>query len=116
MGAVIFFKTEDVQRTTDFYTSILGFSSWLTQPNIEILKYDNLLLGIQLAESISPAPLLGLFVNSKEEVDRFYSRLNDLAENAPAINSVYDIYGFFAKDIDGRRIEVFTYLIETPDI
>ena len=116
MGAVIFFKTEDVQRTIDFYTSVLGFSSWLTQHNIEILKYDNLLLGIQLAESTSPAPLLGLFVNSKEEVDRLYSRLNDLTEDVPAINSVYDIYGFFAKDIDGRRIEVFTYLIETPDI
>ena len=118
MGAVVFFKTNDLKNTTEFYTSVLGFSTWLSQKDIEILRYDNFLLGLQLSEQVPPAPLLGLILPGHNEVDEMYNRLEELgyAEGVPSINLTYDIYGFFAKDVDGRRIEIFSYEIDVPEI
>ncbi len=118
MAAVVFLKTNNLKYTSEFYTSVLGFSPWLSQKNIEILRYDHFLLGLQFSELLPPAPLLGLILPGRNEVDEMYTKLETLgyAEGVPVINLTYDIYGFFAKDVDGRRIEIFSYEIDVPEI
>jgi len=45
-----------------------------------------------------------------------YSKFIDTAEGAPQISERYNIYHFYARDPDGRRLEFQRFLHDLPDI
>ncbi len=119
MGGILFLKTSNLKETTIFYLEVLGFELWLTQPEINIVKHGNMLIGFhhQTSES-SKCGLITVFFETKEEVDRMYSKLHalGLVKTEPKENEKYRIYNFFATDIEGRDLEFQVFLHELPTI
>ena len=114
-GGLTFLKTRDRQEIVDFYTSKIGMTVWLEQPNITILAFGNLLIGWnQLPEETKEPDLAGMYTfvyPSKEEVDQMYSIFKDTsADGPPRYNPRYQIYQFFAKDPEGRALEFQAFL------
>ena len=118
MTGLVFVKTQDLENIVKFYTQIIGCTKWVSQPEIEILKHDNFLIGFHASDSMDSAGLFTFFYNSKEEVDSMFKTMKTLKLNTtvPAENSKYKIYNFFAKDVEGRNIEFQTFLHELPPI
>lgn len=112
MAGIIFTDTVDLQATQKFYIETLGFTSWLEQENIAILRHENFLIGFQAKNNVNFQSLLTIFVPTKTAVDEYYHRLKalNLTISEPQENHTYHIYNFFAKDGDGRNIEVQKFL------
>ncbi|RMG42297.1 MAG: VOC family protein [Methanobacteriota archaeon] len=118
MGGILFLKTTNLPEVTKFYIKVLGFEHWLTQPEINIIKHENLLLGFHQATETSKCGLITVFLNEKEEVDELYSKLHDLGlvKTEPKENKKYRIYNFFAEDIEGRDLEFQIFLHDLPPV
>lgn len=114
MAGIIFLKTKNLSKVMEFYKTTLQMSTWLTQPSIEILQHENLLLGFHETSEIDDGLLITFFYDSKEEVDEMYETLGELAIAPPKVNETYKIYNFFAKDIEGRKLEFQTFLHDLP--
>ena len=114
MAGIVFIRTRDLERITEFYCARVGMSVWLEQPDIRILRHENLLIGFKLDEALDQDSLLTFFYPSVEEVDRMYHTLKAEATTAPRTNNRYQIYNFFALDPDNRRIEFQCFLHELP--
>ena len=110
MAGIVFLRTTDLARITHFYTETVGMESWLSQPGIEILRHENLLVGFQEQPEADTDALLTFFYASRREVDVMHERLAPVAEAGPRENPRYRIYNFFARDPDGRRIEFQHFL------
>ncbi|MBE0431821.1 MAG: VOC family protein, partial [Dehalococcoidia bacterium] len=102
MAGIIFLKTKDLQRIREFYTGTVGMTVWLEQPDITILRHENLLIGFQQHGTSDTAGVLTFFYPGKSDVDVMYWKLRDAAEGPPRTNERYRIYNFFARDPDGR--------------
>ena len=85
-------------------------SVWLDQGGCVILKHDNMLLGFCKGEEVDFYGIITFFHPSKEDVDNVYCRLEDIAESPPKDNPKYRIYHFYARDPEGRRLEVQCFL------
>lgn len=116
-GGLTFLKTRKRQEMVEFYTSKIGMSIWLEQPNITILGFGNILLGFnQLPEeqAAGEPDVSGMYTfvyPSKEEVDQMYTAFQDsTADGPPRVNARYQIYQFFAKDPEGRALEFQAFL------
>lgn len=114
MSGITFFRSEDLERTKEFYLSDVGMDMWVDQGGCCILRHGNLLLGFCEGEELEDAGVITFFYDTKEEVDRIYDRFEDIAEEEPKDNEEYGIYNFFAKDPEGRTIEFQTFLHELP--
>lgn len=118
-GGLTFLKTRDREGIVEFYTSKIGMSIWLEQPNITILSFGNLVIGwhqiVGNEDNTQVEPdlqgMITFVYPSKEEVDNMYSIFQDTtADGSPRINERYRIYQFFAKDPEGRALEFQAFL------
>ncbi|NIM92274.1 MAG: nitroreductase [Anaerolineales bacterium] len=105
MSGIIFLNTQDLYSIKSFYQDRIGMRTWLQQGDCVILQHGNMLVGFCTREMTEFSGILTFFYETKEEVDQAYSTLSDLAESEPELNDTYQIYHFFARDPEGRRIE-----------
>lgn len=117
MAGIVFVKTTILEKIVKFYTEEIGCTKWLSQPNIEILRHENLLIGFHQQVKSDQTGLLTFFFDTKPEVNAMFVKMQErgLAFAKPKFNDTYKIYNFFAKDIEGRNIEFQTFLHELPD-
>lgn len=115
-GGLTFLKTRDRPSMIRFYQSKINMKIWLEQPDITILSFGNLLLGLNHKPDGDP-DLDGCFTfvyPTKAEVDEVYARFQaDTAtkpDGPPRINDRYQIYQFFARDPEGRLLEFQAFL------
>ena len=113
MSGIMFLKTRDLEKTISFYTKRLGFQIWLKQRDCTILRNGNLLLGFCQGDEPEKEGIITIFYRDKTKVDEMYEELRDTATTEPKINEKYQIYHFFAKDPEGRTIEIQTFLHDT---
>lgn len=118
MAGLVFVKTKELDKIVKFYTETIGCTKWVSQPDIEILKHDNFLIGFHASDSIDSTGLFTFFYHSKDDVDLMFETMKALKLNTtvPSENTKYKIYNFFAKDVEGRNIEFQTFLHELPPI
>ena len=79
---------------------------WVNQGDCHIFKYGNLLLGFCQREVVDVCGIVTFVFQDRTGVDEMYKKLRSLAEHPPHDNPEYRIYHFFAKDPDGRLIEI----------
>ena len=103
-------KTDDLERVKDFYTKKIGMHEWVDQGECIILKHGNMLLGFCEADEPDTDGVITFFYDSKKQVNEMYDVFEDSAETKPKENEDYNIYNFFAKDVEGRTIEFQTFL------
>jgi len=99
-------KTTDLGPLKTFYTGNLGCEIWLEQADCTIFRHGNFLFGFCERGEIENQAMLTFFYESKDEVDRMYSKLRGTAISEPLQNDKYDIYQCFVKDPDGRTVEL----------
>ena len=110
-GGLVFIRTNKLGTLLDLYLNLIGMVVWLEQPEIRVLQFGNLLVGIQQHDTVCDIDtLITFFFQDRAEVDSKYQLLKELAISEPKVNEKYRIYNFFAKDPDGRRIEFQTFL------
>ncbi len=117
MAGIVFLKTSDRRRVVAFYQDALGMNPWLEQPDISILRHGNLLVGFVQADNYQhqdDGSLITVFMDDRADVDRLYGVLTERAEAPPQDNLRYQIYNFYARDPEGRRFEVQTFLHDLP--
>jgi catechol 2,3-dioxygenase-like lactoylglutathione lyase family enzyme len=108
-AGIIFFKTEDLDATTRFYTQVLGMEQALDQGNCRIFRIrPGAYVGFCVKEGAVEAEdvILTLVV---KDVDGLCSALEAggaSIEVRPRYNERYQIYQCFARDPNGYLIEV----------
>ena len=100
----------------NFYCEKIGAKLWLDQGGCTILSHGNLLLGFCEREEIDTQGVITFFYETREEVDQMYETLEDLAQGYPKKNERYRIYQFFAKDPEGRTVEIQCFLHPLPSM
>jgi catechol 2,3-dioxygenase-like lactoylglutathione lyase family enzyme len=119
VSGIVFFRTADRERVVEFYRERLGFETWLEQDaGCTILRHDDLKLGFCDAGSTDDADTDGivtLYYDTRAAVDERHDDLADVATEPPRENDDYDIYQFFARDPEGRTLEVQTFLHDLPE-
>ncbi len=105
MSGIIFYRTDNLERLREFYINEIGMRLWLEQADCIILKHGNLLLGFCDRGEIEKDGMITFFFETRDEVDVFYKKFKDQADDKPRYNEKYDIYQFFSKDPDGRTLE-----------
>lgn len=111
MNGIVFMKTNDLEQVDDFYRNKLGCQLWLNQGACRIYKAGEFLFGFcqHLQTSIDENTILTFFFEDRKEVDKFYVIMKDTAESLPSLNRKFQIYNFFAKDPEGRKLEFQTF-------
>jgi predicted lactoylglutathione lyase len=116
MAGIVFVRTHALAPLREFYLETMGMSVWLEQPGIAILSHENMLVGLQEADTTDRDSLLTFWFRSREEVDAMFERVRASALSPPRVNEQYQIYNFFATDPDGRRLECQAFLHPTPAV
>lgn len=106
MNGIIFLKTKSLKEIISFYFHELNMSVWLKQEDCTILQKGNLLLGFCQRDSLDTQGMITFFTDSREEVDNLYEKLKDISDSSPKMNEKYGLYHFFARDPEGRVIEI----------
>ncbi len=105
MSGIFFSGTVMLQQLKRFYIERIGCRVWLEQAACVILQHGNLLFGLCQRDEPDPGGLVTFFYETSEEVDRIHEALKNFADTTPSKNEKYDIYQFFARDPEGRRLE-----------
>ena len=105
MNGIVFFPTRDLGLIRNFYAAMLELPVWLNQDSCIIFKAGNQLLGFCEGESSEICGSITFFFDCREQVDNAYSKLKNIAKNAPRKNPKYNIYHFWATDPEGRSLE-----------
>ena len=109
-AGIIFFKTRAIEALENFYTGEIGMQVWLRQEDCIILRHGNLLLGFCTREAVDRSGMITFVYKSRDEVDRMYTQLKDIARDSPRENEKYHIYQFFANDPEDRILEFQCFL------
>lgn len=88
----------------------IGMDLWLDQGGCIILQHGNMLLGFCEGNEIDDEGTITFFYEKEEKVDQMYKKFKDSAKGEPKENEKFNIYNFFAEDIEGRTIEFQTFL------
>jgi len=115
MAGITFVKTKSLDEISKFYIEKIGMKHWLSQPDVEILRHENMLIGFHEQKESSKDVLFTFFYGTQDEVDTMYFKIKEISKEAPKKNSTYNIYNFFAKDPEGRIIEFQSFLHKIPD-
>lgn len=99
----------------DFYMDSLGFDLWLEQDGCTVLRRENLLLGFCDGDEPDTEGIVTIVLETKSDVEAWYSRLQEMASSEPVENDQFEIYHFFGTDPDGRTVEIQTFLHDLPD-
>ena len=110
MAGLFFFKTRMLDEIVSFCSERLGMEIWLRQKDCVILSHGNLLVGFCQRDRSETEGMITLFYPSKQEVDRMFAELQDIATSDTRENKQYRIYQFFAVDPEGRTLEFQTFL------
>jgi catechol 2,3-dioxygenase-like lactoylglutathione lyase family enzyme len=105
MAGLIFLKTGDLDEIRKFYIDKIGMELWHDQGKCIILRHENFLLGFCKGEIEGVSPCITFFYKTKEEVNTMYSLLRDIATSDPVFNKEFNIYHFWAQDVEGRTLE-----------
>jgi len=105
MAGIVFFKTTNLKSIVKFYLEKTKSQVWLDQGKCIILRNDNFLFGFCEGDEADTAGIITFFYQSPLEVDKKYSRLKKIALNTPTVNQKFNIYHFFVRDPEGRKIE-----------
>lgn len=105
-----------LDELVEFYVERLGAEVWLEQPDCTILKYDNLLVGFCERDAADTSGIITFLDEDRAAVDARYDELTDVAREPPRENERYEIYQFFAEDLEGRTVEIQTFLHPTPPV
>lgn len=111
MSGIVFLKSKQLQVLKEFYLDRIGCQLWLAQADCLIFRHGNFLFGFCERDTVDASLMLTFFYESKEEVDRMYSRLKAISTTSPQMNPKYNIYQFFATDPEGRILE-FQYFAD----
>ncbi len=79
MAGIVFLRTTDLVRIVQFYTDRLGMRRRLSQPQIDILFHDNLLVGFSHKDMTDTDARITIFYPTRGEVDYAYAELSDVA-------------------------------------
>lgn len=116
-GALPFFPVRDLSATRDFYVRDLVLEVARDQGSCVIVAAGDAFVGF--CQSADDGPLAegdGVILTFvTDAVDAWYARLRRLGietEGSPRRHPTIPIYHFFARDPDGRRIEVQRF--DTP--
>ncbi len=104
-GGIVFFKTNRLATLEDFYIEEIGCELWLDQGACKIFQHGNMLFGFCKSEEVDLEGTITFFYPDREQVDRMYQKLEDVALNPPKINEKFNIYNFYARDPEGHLIE-----------
>ena len=115
-GGIVFVRTAQFDAVKAFYLERIGMTVWLEQPDISILRFGNMLVGLHKQPTADIDSLLTFFYDSREDIDAMYTKLKDIATTEPRENVTYRIYNFFGKDPEGRNIEFQCFLHPLPSI
>ncbi len=105
MSGIVFFRTRQLEKLKDFYTSEINCDLWMDQGDCMIIRNGNFLFGFCRGEQAEIEGILTFFFRTREEVDRYYEKFKSCAEAPPRVNPRFPIYNFFARDPEGRKIE-----------
>lgn len=104
-GGIVFFQTRILAELSEFYIEKIGCSLWIDQGGCQVFQFGNMLFGLCQREKADCLGMISFNFSSREEVDKMYKKLTDIAMAEPVDNSLYRIYHFYAKDPEGRNIE-----------
>lgn len=110
MSGIIFLSTTNREEVVEFYKTRFGMTVWIEQEDCTILREDNLILGFCQRESADTCGIITFWVGSNKEVDALHAKHVDIAEGEPQVNEKYNIYHFFLRDPEGRRLEIQRFL------
>jgi hypothetical protein len=110
MSAIIFLGTTMREDIVRFYKDRFDMTVWFEQEDCTILREDNLILGFCQREEADTSGIITFWVGSNKEVDALHAKHADIAEGEPAVNERYNIYHFFLRDPEGRRLEIQRFL------
>lgn len=110
MSGIIFFKTRKLEVIHHFYHVTLGMEVWLQQVNGYIYKQGNLLLGFIQADEAEKEGIITIFNQDKEVIEQAYEKYKTLVTQPLKTNEKYNIYHFYIKDPEGRKVEFQTFL------
>lgn len=105
-GGIIFFSTLKLEEISQFYIQKIGCELWLDQGACKILKHGNMLFGFCQGNEVDKQGVITFFYPEKEDVDRMYEELEDIANDPPKMNPKFNIYHFYGEDPEGRSIEL----------
>jgi hypothetical protein len=105
MNGIIFFATKMLDEITSFYIDIVGAEIWLKQADCKVLKFGNMIFGFCKRDTPEIDGILCFVLHDRDEVNEYFSKLSAIADNEPKYNEKYNIYHFFARDPEGRKIE-----------
>ena len=105
MSGIVFLGTRRLDELKDFYLQRVGCRLWLEQADCALFRHDNLILGFCQRGEADTGGIITFFYESKDEVERMYDVLKNIALSPPAHNDKYRIYQFFARDPEGRMLE-----------
>lgn len=114
---IVFLYVADLDRSTDFYGGLLGFSLVLDQGGCRIFQTTaTSYVGVCTIrpEKVGVAGALLTFVT--EDVDAWHEKLVEegaTITRPPQSSPEYGIYNFFTEDPDGNHIEVQRF--DDPD-
>ena len=114
MNGIVFLKTLELFRIEKFYCERLDFELWLDQNDVKILRHGNLLVGFCERDRVETEGMITLYYPEREDVDKMYAALEDIAETEPVDNETYGIYQFFARDPEGRMLEFQHFQYDVP--
>jgi predicted lactoylglutathione lyase len=115
--------TNDLQKAAKFYDVLLAkcfkakrdmesdrFVAWGTPENpgqFAVTKPFN-----NGPATVSNGGMVSLMLNSREEVDEFYTQAMELgasSEGAPGVREMEAFYGSYFRDLDGNKIAAFFF-------
>ncbi len=116
MSGIIFLGTNSLDKITEFYHNEIGCEIWMEQADCKIFRHGNLLLGFCKRKECETNGIITFFFSEKKKVDKFYEKFKILAEAPPVDNEKYEIYHFFIRDPEGRKVEFqyFNHPVDTP--
>jgi len=110
VSGMLFMGTRNLDDIKDFYISKIGMDLWLEQEDCIVLQHGNLLLGFCTRKDVDTEGIITFFYDSTQKVDEMYVKFRDLAIGEPKMNDIYQIYHFFTKDPENRKVE-FQYFL-----
>ena len=109
-GGIIFYKTAELEKISDFYLDSVGCTLWLDQGGCRIFQHGNMLIGFCGGEEVEKEGVITFFYPEKERVDAAYKKFKDIADDPPRENPKYRIYHFYTEDPEGRVVEFQAFL------
>jgi len=109
MSGIQYYKACRLDDVCRFYTEGLGCTVWLRHADCVTLRHGNFLFGLHEQQEADRQGMLSLFYETRAEVDAVHRRLGEAAVSKPVHNEKYRIYHCFARDPEGRLIELQSF-------